>query len=124
MGDIGTKQGDNSTDIGYLRLTNLRIPRQHLFEKRQWVDEDGVYHKGNKLSVATAAPNNPANAAAAPAKAKPANDKMQYISMLKTRVAIVGTSAGAIANACTIVSRYSCVRLQGFKNTKKGQSYT
>ena len=30
MGDIGSKLGDNDATIGYLRMTNVRIPRRHL----------------------------------------------------------------------------------------------
>ena len=35
MGDVGPKLGDHAIDTGYLRLQNVRIPRKHMFAKRQ-----------------------------------------------------------------------------------------
>ena len=46
MGDIGSKLGDNDATIGYLRMTNVRIPRRHLMEKRSHVTAGGSYVQG------------------------------------------------------------------------------
>ena len=32
--DLGPKLGENAGDIGAMSLTNVRIPREHLFAKR------------------------------------------------------------------------------------------
>ena len=46
MGDIGSKLGDNDATIGYLRMTNVRIPRRHLMEKLSHVTAGGSYVQG------------------------------------------------------------------------------
>ena len=59
MGDVGKKLGDNAIDTGYMRLQNVRIPREHLFSKRQHVEPDGSYvkhgMKGNKAAASRGA---------------------------------------------------------------------
>ena len=45
MGDIGSKLGDNDATIGYLRMTNVRIPRRHLMEKRSHVTAGACMYK-------------------------------------------------------------------------------
>jgi acyl-CoA oxidase len=51
------------------------------------------------------------------------NDKLQYITMMKTRIALTSTAAGSLAKACTIAVRYAAVREQGFKDSRAGQSH-
>src|SRR4051812_39634129 len=44
-GDVGVKLGDNSIDTSWIQFDNVRIPREHLFSKRQHVEPDGTYVK-------------------------------------------------------------------------------
>mmetsp|Transcript_24293 Transcript_24293/g.29642 ORF Transcript_24293/g.29642 Transcript_24293/m.29642 type:complete len:715 (-) Transcript_24293:258-2402(-) len=111
-GDVGTKLGDNAIDTGYIRLKNVRIPRQHLMSRRQHVEKDGTYVKHssgeNKNKKDTAK-----------------SDKMHYLTMMGARVGMVAGAADALAIAATIAIRYSAVRHQGFKGTGsfKGEEY-
>jgi hypothetical protein len=41
LGDVGNKLGDHGIDTGYIRFKNVRIPRKHLFSKRQHVTAEG-----------------------------------------------------------------------------------
>jgi acyl-CoA oxidase len=45
VGDIGPKLGYNSKDNGYLRLTNVRIPRVNMLAKYAQVSPDGTFSK-------------------------------------------------------------------------------
>ena len=47
-GDLGPKFGDAAIDTGYLRMKDVRIPREHMLCKRQHVEPDGSYvvHRG------------------------------------------------------------------------------
>ena len=45
VGDVGTKLGELSVDIGYLRMNQVRIPLRCLMAKRQIVTEDGEYKR-------------------------------------------------------------------------------
>jgi len=92
-GDVGNKLGDNAIDTGYLRLKNVRIPREHLLSKRQHVEPDGTYVRHGKGG---------------------ANDKAHYLTMMQARAGMCGIAGGKLAIAATIAIRYSCVRRQGF----------
>merc|ERR550514_2045232 len=46
LGDIGTLAGNNECPVGYLRLTNLRVPRRYLLDRLQHVTPAGEYVKG------------------------------------------------------------------------------
>jgi acyl-CoA oxidase len=94
VGDLGTKLGDNANDTGFLRLENVRIPREHLLNKYQNVDADGKYVKSEKKT----------------------NPKLHYATMMFTRGMMVGGASAALARASVIAVRYSCVRKQGFSN--------
>lgn len=102
VGDIGTKMGENEVDIGYLRLSKVRIPRKHMFEKQQHVTPDGCYIKHG---------------------GKSGNPKAAYLTMMGARVTMVGGSSVYLSKAATIAIRYNAVRKQGFANTKAGASY-
>ncbi|XP_053493213.1 peroxisomal acyl-coenzyme A oxidase 1 isoform X3 [Ictalurus furcatus] len=87
VGDIGPKFGFDEVDNGYLKLDNIRIPRENMLMKYSKVQPDGTY-------------------------LKPPSDKLTYGTMVFIRSIIVGESAIALAKSCTIAIRYSAVRHQ------------
>ncbi|XP_064180367.1 peroxisomal acyl-coenzyme A oxidase 1 isoform X2 [Anguilla rostrata] len=87
VGDIGPKFGFDEVDNGYLKLENVRIPRDNMLMKYAKVEPDGTY-------------------------VKPPSDKLTYGTMVFIRSMIVGESARALSKACTIAIRYSAVRHQ------------
>ncbi|KAL4648029.1 peroxisomal acyl-coenzyme A oxidase 1 isoform X1 [Arapaima gigas] len=87
VGDIGPKFGFDEVDNGFLKLENVRIPRENMLMKYAKVEPDGTYKK-------------------------PPSDKLTYSTMVFIRSMIVGESARALSKACTIVIRYSTVRHQ------------
>ncbi|XP_063052383.1 peroxisomal acyl-coenzyme A oxidase 1 isoform X1 [Engraulis encrasicolus] len=87
VGDIGPKFGFDEVDNGYLKLDNVRIPRENMLMKYAKVEADGTYHK-------------------------PPSSKLTYGTMVFIRSMIVGESARALSKACTIAIRYSAVRHQ------------
>eukprot|EP01006_Ploeotia_vitrea_P042804 TRINITY_DN66661_c13_g5_i1.p2 TRINITY_DN66661_c13_g5~~TRINITY_DN66661_c13_g5_i1.p2 ORF type:complete len:762 (+),score=442.62 TRINITY_DN66661_c13_g5_i1:295-2286(+) len=101
IGDLGPKLGDEANDTGFLRLRKIRVPRKHMLSKYQQVTADGRYIKSKKRK----------------------NDKMHYATMMYTRGNMMRTAGGMLARAATIATRYSCVREQGFVDTKGAKSY-
>ena len=99
------KLGDLANDTGYMRLKNVRIPREHLLSKRQHVTPEGVYvkHGGKKKGGKT--------------------DKSHYAAVMGARGALVGASASVLAHGSTVATRYSAVRAQGFLNTGADASF-
>ncbi|KAF7655667.1 hypothetical protein LDENG_00052720 [Lucifuga dentata] len=87
VGDIGPKFGFSEVDNGFLKLENVRIPRDNMLMKYAKVDPDGSYRK-------------------------PPSSKLTYGTMVFIRSMIVGESARAIAKATTIAIRYSAIRHQ------------
>ncbi|XP_033479161.1 peroxisomal acyl-coenzyme A oxidase 1 isoform X1 [Epinephelus lanceolatus] len=87
VGDIGPKFGFNEVDNGFLKLENVRIPRENMLMKYAKVEPDGTY-------------------------VKPPSAKLTYGTMVFIRSMIVGESARALSKACTIAIRYSAVRRQ------------
>ncbi|XP_075870169.1 peroxisomal acyl-coenzyme A oxidase 1 isoform X1 [Nelusetta ayraudi] len=87
VGDIGPKFGFNEVDNGFLKLENVRIPRENMLMKFAKVEPDGTY-------------------------VKPPSAKLTYGTMVFIRSMIVGDSARCLAKACTISIRYSAVRHQ------------
>ncbi|GAA6234510.1 peroxisomal acyl-coenzyme A oxidase 1 isoform X2 [Lates japonicus] len=87
VGDIGPKFGFNEVDNGFLKLENVRIPRENMLMKYAKVEPDGTY-------------------------VKPPSAKLTYGTMVFIRSMIVGESARALAKSCTIAIRYSAVRHQ------------
>ncbi|XP_036426043.1 peroxisomal acyl-coenzyme A oxidase 1 isoform X1 [Colossoma macropomum] len=87
VGDIGPKFGFDEVDNGYLKLDNVRIPRENMLMKYAQVEPDGSY-------------------------LKPPSDKLTYGTMVFIRAMIVGESARALSKSCTIAIRYSAVRHQ------------
>ncbi|XP_056135593.1 peroxisomal acyl-coenzyme A oxidase 1 isoform X2 [Lampris incognitus] len=87
VGDIGPKFGFDEVDNGYLKLKNVRIPRENMLMKYAKVEPDGSY-------------------------VKPPSAKLTYGTMVFIRSMIVGQSARTLAKACIIAIRYSTVRHQ------------
>ncbi|XP_059196316.1 peroxisomal acyl-coenzyme A oxidase 1 isoform X1 [Centropristis striata] len=87
VGDIGPKFGFHEVDNGFLKLENVRIPRENMLMKYAKVEPDGTYMK-------------------------PPSTKLTYGTMVFIRSLIVGESALALSKSCTIAIRYSTVRHQ------------
>ncbi|XP_030582633.1 peroxisomal acyl-coenzyme A oxidase 1 isoform X1 [Archocentrus centrarchus] len=87
VGDIGPKFGFNEVDNGFLKLENVRIPRENMLMKYAKVEPDGTY-------------------------VQPPSAKLTYSTMVFIRSMIVAMSARALAKSCTIAIRYSAVRHQ------------
>ncbi|XP_018617341.1 peroxisomal acyl-coenzyme A oxidase 1 isoform X2 [Scleropages formosus] len=87
VGDIGPKFGFDEVDNGFLKLENVRIPRENMLMKYAKVEPDGTYKK-------------------------PPSDKLTYSTMVFIRSMIVGESARSLSKACMIAIRYSAVRHQ------------
>nr|QFF91504.1 acyl-CoA oxidase 1 isoform 1 [Potamotrygon motoro] len=87
VGDIGPKFGYDQVDNGFLKLENIRIPRENMLMRYAKVMPDGTY-------------------------LKPPSDKLTYGTMVFIRCMIVGESARVLSQACTIAVRYSAVRHQ------------
>ncbi|KAK7091432.1 peroxisomal acyl-coenzyme A oxidase 1-like [Littorina saxatilis] len=87
VGDIGNKFGYQGIDNGFLRLNNVRIPRENMLMKNAKLLEDGTY-------------------------IKPKSDRLIYGAMTFIRAVIVGDVGRGLAKAATIAVRYSCVRRQ------------
>ncbi|KAL3996253.1 hypothetical protein ACER0C_008909 [Sarotherodon galilaeus] len=87
VGDIGPKFGFNEVDNGFLKLENVRIPRENMLMKYAKVEPDGTY-------------------------LQPPSTKLTYGTMVFIRSMIVAESARALAKSSTIAIRYSAVRHQ------------
>uniref|UniRef100_A0A665XA90 Acyl-coenzyme A oxidase n=1 Tax=Echeneis naucrates TaxID=173247 RepID=A0A665XA90_ECHNA len=87
VGDIGPKFGFSEVDNGFLKLENVRLPRENMLMKYAKVEPDGTY-------------------------VKPPSEKLTYGTMVFIRSMIVGQSAQALSKSCTIAIRYSAVRHQ------------
>lgn len=105
VGDIGSKLGEPSIDIGYLKLDQVHLPLNCMMAKRQHVTESGQYVKHG-------------------AKQAPGSDKMAYLTMMNARMTMIGGAAGALSKACTIAIRYAAVRKQGFKDSQEQDETT
>lgn len=93
VGDIGPKFGFQTKDNGYLRLHDVRIPRENMLMKYAKVTKDGEF----KIV---------------------GNDKALYGIMMFVRLIIAGFSHRFLAHALTVALRYSLVRTQ-FKGDNK-----
>lgn len=100
LGDLGTKIGDNSNDTGFMILNNVRIPRESMLSKYKKVTREGKYEE-----------------------VKETDPKVHYTTMIQMRANLCNSAASRVAQAATIAVRYSCVRTQGFEDTKPGVSY-
>ncbi|TVY39291.1 Peroxisomal acyl-coenzyme A oxidase, partial [Lachnellula subtilissima] len=89
LGDMGLKMSYNGTDNGYAIFHHVRIPRTNLLSRYNTVSKDGTY------------------------LAEPLREKLLYGGMIGARSTIIRNSAFQLAQALTISTRYSAVRLQG-----------
>mmetsp|Transcript_9065 Transcript_9065/g.12148 ORF Transcript_9065/g.12148 Transcript_9065/m.12148 type:complete len:713 (+) Transcript_9065:72-2210(+) len=96
LGEVGPKIGDNGTETGFLRLTNVRVPRNWMMMKHQQVSPSGEYVKNQKT----------------------AGSKVAYATMLTIRASLIVTAGYRLAQAVTIGVRYAAVRKQGFKDNQ------
>lgn len=89
VGEIGPKMGFKAADNGYLRLTNVVIPRTHMLMKNATIDEDGNYQATQETS------------------------KLNLGTMLFVRVIVIDMISYNVSKAATIATRYSAIRCQG-----------
>jgi len=94
LGEIGARFAHDVGDNGYLRLKNVRIPRNHMLMKLAQVDEQGNFHRLG-------------------------DPRLLYGAMLATRVNLCAFFSILLAKAVTIAMRYSAVRRQGLNPTGK-----
>ena len=87
-GDIGPKLGYNETDNGYCSFFHVRIPRLHMLSGLSKLDRDGTYHPA-------------------------VHNKLTYGTMILIRNRMSRTVAFQLAQAITIATRYSVIRVQG-----------
>ncbi|XP_069056303.1 peroxisomal acyl-coenzyme A oxidase 1-like [Pleurodeles waltl] len=87
VGDIGPKFGFEENDNGFLKLDNVRIPRENMLMKYAQVEPNGTY-------------------------VKPVSEKLTYGTMVFMRSITVRAAARSLSRACTIAIRYSAVRHQ------------
>ncbi len=88
VGNIGPNAGMPSGDNGFLQLSQVRIPRDHMLMRYSQVASDGTY-------------------------SKPPTSKLTYGALVRTRCGMVLSFAGGLARAVTVATRYSVVRKQG-----------
>lgn len=77
-----------------VRLKDVRVPREHMFGKRQHVTRDGSYVAHTRVGPSKGA------------------DKLHYAVMMSARAGMVHGAGGKLALAATTAARYSCVRRQ------------
>ncbi|XP_033105517.1 peroxisomal acyl-coenzyme A oxidase 1-like [Anneissia japonica] len=87
VGDIGLKWDYNTVDNGFLRLHNVRIPRQQMLMKYAKVAPDGTYSISGNI-------------------------KVTYGTMIAVRLTIIAFCYHELARALTIAVRYSAIRRQ------------
>jgi len=85
MGDIGLKLGYNTKDNGFLRLDNVRIPRENMLMRYAKVSKAGIF-------------------------SKPKNEKVGYACMMEIRAGLIISSPLVMARALTIGTRYALFR--------------
>ena len=93
VGDIGPKFGFQTKDNGFLRLHNVRIPRENMLMKYAKVTKDGEFKVVG-------------------------NEKALYGIMMFVRLVITGYSHRWLSHGLTVALRYSLVRTQ-FKGDNK-----
>lgn len=97
VGDIGSKFGFNSTDNGFVKFTNYRIPRENILSRYVQVAEDGTFTTLGKDAI-----------------------RLGYGNMLYLRLMMVNGRAINFSRLATIGIRYSIVRRQ-FKDSETGE---
>lgn len=90
IGDIGPKLGYNAVDNGFLRFSEVFVPRRAMLAANARVDADGAYHPPPKK-----------------------NAKAAYGTMVMVRADIIADASGVLSKAATIATRYAAQRRQG-----------
>ena len=88
VGEISTRFAHILGDNGYLRLTNVRIPRIQMLMKVAQVDEQGHFHHRGDA-------------------------RLLYGTMVHERIRLINSVLIALTQSITIAMRYSAVRFQG-----------
>eukprot|EP01083_Nonionella_stella_P291375 991488_1 len=101
LGDLGPKMGDDANDTGFMRLDNVRIPRDRMLSRFQHVTPEGKYVKHKNAT----------------------NPLTHYMTMMLARSMMMRTAGDQLARAVTIAMRYSAVRKQGFRDTSADGSF-
>ncbi len=87
LGDIGAKMGRNGIDNGWIVFNHVKIPRDQMLMKWAQVTRDRQY-------IPSPLP------------------QLQYSALVEGRVSIVLSSSAELMRACTIATRYGCIRRQ------------
>uniref|UniRef100_T1PGZ2 Acyl-CoA oxidase n=1 Tax=Musca domestica TaxID=7370 RepID=T1PGZ2_MUSDO len=87
VGEIGKKLGMNGVNNGFLGLKNYRVPRTNMLMKNQQVLPDGTFIKSPV-------------------------SQLSYFPMVYVRCMVAISNALMLAQAATVVTRYSVVRRQ------------
>lgn len=87
-------------DNGFAFFRDVKIPRRNMAMRFATVDKFGKYKKKTLSEAAS---------------------KVAYITMMQVRAYIVNEAGKSLAIACTITTRYSAVRRQGFDASKGGE---
>lgn len=107
VGEIGPKMGMRASDNGFLKMDNIRIPRENMFMRNAQV----------RITI----PSSKTKVAILPALLqvtkegkymKPKSDKLNYGTMVFVRVLVIDYVAFNLARAVTIATRYSAIRRQ------------
>jgi acyl-CoA oxidase len=101
IGDIGPKIGFNNMDNGFLRLSKVKIPRRNMAARFSSVSSSGKYVLTSDKTT----------------------KKIAGLTMTQVRAHIVQMAGRALASACCIAIRYSCVRRQGFTATGDNEHF-
>ena len=86
VGDCGPKLGMHWSDTGFLRLQNVRVPRDHMLSRYQHVTREGQYVKSPRKR----------------------NPYAHYYSMLRVREGICRAAAGFLGKASTVKKKLKC----------------
>jgi acyl-CoA oxidase len=87
MGDMGSKFGYESKDNGWLRFSNVRIPKNHMLSRFSRIDDEGNFEILGDLRVL-------------------------YACMMMVRTHIVRYAGMCLMKALKVAIRYACVRRQ------------
>ena len=95
-GDIGPKIGYNNMDNGHCSFDHVKVPLENMPSRFATVDPiTGKYRRVVTQNTES-------------------SSKVAYITMMQVRAMICQGASIGLAKACTIVIRYSAVRLQGY----------
>ena len=94
LGDIGPKLGYDAKDNGFLKFSNVRIPRDNMLMRYSKLNKKGEF-------------------------LKPSNEKIAYATMMSIRSIILNECSQYLSMAHTIAVRYSIFRTQFHDDNQK-----